>query len=230
MEIKKKILLWGAGLHFHLMKLIIDEQNLGEVVLIYDHATKLPEKDLCAPLIKNINSLQDCSQQFTHYIVCIGNEFGRDRLKIASLLDSMGKLPLSCIDSSSYIHPTAFIEEGIQVFHSAIARPFSSIGAHTILNTRSLLEHDSRVGSGCHLMPGSIVNGACNIGDGVTLGSNSVILPKLSICDDVTVGAGAVVTRSIHTPGTYVGIPARRRWKERQEEGKKYCMLSMPVL
>lgn len=46
------------------------------------------------------------------------------------------------------------------------------------------------------------------IGNRVSIGSNATILP-VEICDDVVIGAGAVVTRSITTPGTYVGNPAR---------------------
>jgi acetyltransferase-like isoleucine patch superfamily enzyme len=47
-----------------------------------------------------------------------------------------------------------------------------------------------------------------NIGSKVSIGSNATILP-VDICDKVVIGAGAVVTKSITTPGIYVGNPAK---------------------
>ena len=46
------------------------------------------------------------------------------------------------------------------------------------------------------------------IGDRVSIGTNATILP-VSICDNVVIGAGSVVTKSIDTPGTYCGNPAK---------------------
>ena len=34
---------------------------------------------------------------------------------------------------------------------------------------------------------------------------------NLSVCDDCLVGSGAAVVRNISEPGTYIGIPARRK-------------------
>lgn len=46
------------------------------------------------------------------------------------------------------------------------------------------------------------------VGNNVSIGSNSTILP-VSICDNVVIGAGSVVTKSITTPGVYIGNPAK---------------------
>ncbi|MBU1529919.1 MAG: N-acetyltransferase [Gammaproteobacteria bacterium] len=46
------------------------------------------------------------------------------------------------------------------------------------------------------------------VGNKVSIGSNATILP-VTICDNVVIGAGSVVTKSIKTPGVYVGNPAR---------------------
>ena len=51
------------------------------------------------------------------------------------------------------------------------------------------------------------------IGDRVVIGTGAVIVTplrgSLEICDDVVIGANALVCRSITTPGTYGGVPAR---------------------
>jgi acetyltransferase-like isoleucine patch superfamily enzyme len=48
------------------------------------------------------------------------------------------------------------------------------------------------------------------LGDRVYIGAHAIVLPGVQICADVIIGAGAVVSKSIDTPGTYLGVPATR--------------------
>ena len=49
-----------------------------------------------------------------------------------------------------------------------------------------------------------------DIGPGVLVGAGAVVLPGRSVAAGAVVGAGAVVRDNIDSPGTWVGVPARR--------------------
>lgn len=85
------------------------------------------------------------------------------------------------------------------------------IGDFNLVNWNSTIGHDAEMGSYNVINPGCSVSGRVVIGDACMLGTGCRVLETLRVASDTTIGAGAVVTRSIHSPGTYVGIPARRR-------------------
>lgn len=99
------------------------------------------------------------------------------------------------------------------------------IGARTKIQSHSFICELVSIGEDCFIGHGVMfindvfANGgpakgdkslwkATTVGDKVSIGSNATILP-VSICDNVVIGAGSVVTKSIKTPGVYVGNPAR---------------------
>lgn len=99
------------------------------------------------------------------------------------------------------------------------------IGARTKIQSHSFICELVSIGEDCFIGHGVMfindvfANGgpakgdkslwkATTVGNNVSIGSNATILP-VSICDNVVIGAGSVVTKSIKTPGVYVGNPAR---------------------
>ena len=77
---------------------------------------------------------------------------------------------------------------------------FCYIGA----NSKSLIEHDVKIGSHCHIGPNVKIGGGSSIGDNVMCGIGSIIINKINICSNVTIGAGSIITKDISKPGTYV--------------------------
>jgi acetyltransferase-like isoleucine patch superfamily enzyme len=49
------------------------------------------------------------------------------------------------------------------------------------------------------------------IGEGTWIGAGSTISNNVTICPGCVIGAGAVVVKDIDIPGTYIGVPARRK-------------------
>lgn len=84
-----------------------------------------------------------------------------------------------------------------------------AIGDFNLFGWNTTVGHDTRIGSFNVVNPGCNVSGWVTLGDACLLGTGCQVLERLTIASDTTVGAGAVVTRSIDTPGVYVGIPAR---------------------
>ena len=98
-------------------------------------------------------------------------------------------------DLPPIVHPSAFIstgatvEAGANVLAGAIVQPAVHIGRGVILNSGSIVEHDSVVGAGSHVAPGAIVLGNCKIGEHVMIGAGSVILNGVTVPSDTLVRA-----------------------------------------
>lgn len=52
--------------------------------------------------------------------------------------------------------------------------------------------------------------GEIHIGNNCAIGSDTILMPNVRISDGVIVGAGAIVTKSIQSPGVYVGVGPRK--------------------
>ncbi|MDE7316279.1 MAG: N-acetyltransferase [Helicobacter sp.] len=94
------------------------------------------------------------------------------------------------------------------------------VGAHTRIQSHSLIREYVEIGSNCFIGHGVVFvgNGFASgelsqkrhavVGNNVSIGSNATILP-VRICDGCVIGAGAVLTKDALTRGIYAGNPAR---------------------
>ncbi len=78
-----------------------------------------------------------------------------------------------------------------------------------IINTASVIEHESSVGDFTHISTGAFVNGQCRVGSKCFIGSCSAMRNNTEICDSVLLGTGSVVVKNIIIPGIYFGNPAK---------------------
>lgn len=85
------------------------------------------------------------------------------------------------------------------------------LGDFVHVNLNCTIGHDSKIGSFTTISPGVHISGNVLIGSNVFIGTGAVVLEKIEICDNVKIGAGAVVNKSILEPGTYIGVPAKRK-------------------
>lgn len=141
-----------------------------------------------------------------HFVIGIGSAAVRKRIA-----EAMGS-----VRWYTAIHPTAVIAqdvrigEGSVVMANAVMNPGASVGRHCIVNTGSIVEHDNQISDYVHISVGARLAGTVTVGQGSWIGIGAVVSNNLSICGGCMIGAGAVVVKSIHQPGTYVGVPARR--------------------
>lgn len=120
----------------------------------------------------------------------------------------------------TFIHPTAqilapdvMIGEGSFIGVNCIITTNVTIGKHSILNRGNQIGHDTKIGDYFSAMPGAIVSGNVSIGDNCYMGTNSSVIEKLSVIDNVKIGANATVIENINEAGTYVGVPATKKFK-----------------
>ena len=139
----------------------------------------------------------------THAIIGVGTNDTRKR--IAEQVDIEW---ITAVHPFSWVHPGVSLGRGTVVCAGAVVQPGAQVGSHVILNTKSSVDHDARVGDFAHVSAAHVAGGA-SIGEGVLMGLGSVVLPTIHVGAWATVGAGAVVTKEVAPKTTVVGIPAR---------------------
>lgn len=141
------------------------------------------------------------------FVVGIGNSAIRE--KIVRQLDN--------VRWYTAIHPFTVISAldtqigvGSVIMANAVVNPSAHIGAHCIINTASVVEHDNRVGDFTHISVGVKLGGTVSVGAHTWVGIGTTVNNNVSICDHCMISAGAVVICDIKESGTYVGVPARK--------------------
>jgi sugar O-acyltransferase (sialic acid O-acetyltransferase NeuD family) len=95
--------------------------------------------------------------------------------------------------------------------HFCFIGPNAIIGDNNIINTKSLIEHDVKIGSHCHIGPDVKIGGGSSIGNNVMCGIGSILINNIKICSNVILGAGSIVTKNIGKPGTYITVKNKLR-------------------
>lgn len=140
----------------------------------------------------------------SEFIIGIGNPEIRERLSKLSVKWYTG------------IHPSAVVSKDVMIGEGTIVMPNSVInvgtviGKHSIINSGAVVEHDNQIGDYVHMSVGAKTGGNTKINDKTWVGIGATICNNISICSNCIIGAGAVVVEDIKSPGTYIGVPAKR--------------------
>ena len=127
---------------------------------------------------------------------------------------------ISKIKYPNLIHPSALYDQRSEKIKMGVGNILCAgtilttditIGHYVHLNLGVTVGHDTIIGDYTTVSPGVHISGKVIIGKNIFIGTGAVILENLNICDNVIIGAGAVVARNIEEPGTYIGIPAKKK-------------------
>ncbi len=121
----------------------------------------------------------------------------------------LGLTPLTVVHPLAVISPSAKIESGCQILAGAIVGAGVVLGQCCLLNTRSVVEHDCRLGRFCHVASGAVLAGGVVLRDGVHIGAGAVVRQHVLIGDRAVVGIGAAVVKDIPRDNIVAGVPAR---------------------
>jgi sugar O-acyltransferase (sialic acid O-acetyltransferase NeuD family) len=144
--------------------------------------------------------------QATALHVAIGHNAARER---ESQVLGLQRLRTVCHPAAS-VSPFAQLGAGCFVAAQAVVAPGAQLGLGVIVNHGAVVDHDCQVGDFAHIAPGAVLGGGVRIGIGVLVGAGAVVLPGRLVANSAVVGAGAMVCDHIESPGTWVGVPARR--------------------
>lgn len=138
--------------------------------------------------------------------VAVGHNAARER---ESRTLGVHRLHTVCHPAAS-VSPFAQVGAGSFIAAQAVVAPGARLGLGVIVNHGAVVDHDCLVGAFAHIAPGAMLGGGVHIGTSVLVGAGAVVQPGLTVIADAIIGSGAVVCQNIDTPGTYVGVPARK--------------------
>jgi len=127
------------------------------------------------------------------------------RMRIAGQLAALGIETPAVISPHAYVSRHAVVGAGTIVLHGAIVNAGAHVGEHCILNSQSLVEHDTRVDDFCHVSTGAILNGGVTVGEGSFIGSRSVLKQGAVLGQRCIVGMGTVLRRDLADQTTFLG-------------------------
>jgi len=99
------------------------------------------------------------------------------------------------IDPTAQVSPTTEFRHGTYIAIEAVVSVGTDIGKFVIVDSRSGIGHDSRVGDFCNIAFGVSLSGHTVLGQDVVMGANSCTAPGVTVADGTVVACGAAVLK-----------------------------------
>lgn len=125
------------------------------------------------------------------------------RKAIFERFESLGYFFANVVSNSAHVSDSAILHQGVQALSGAVIQTGCTIGANTILNTQSSIDHHTLIGKNCHIAPGAIVCGNVRIGDDTFIGAGAIIINNIEVGDNCVIGAGATLKENLSSGSRY---------------------------
>ncbi len=190
------ILLVGAGGHARSCIDVIEESAKFNIIGLVDYDEK---KSLNGyPVIGNDEDLPILREKCSIAFITVGQI--KTALKRKKLFDRLLELNFiipKIISPRAHLSKTSSIGQGSIVMHDVIINANVKVGKNCILNSKSLIEHDTKIKDHCHISTGAIINGNVYVNSGSFIGSGSVIKNDVTIGKECIIGMGANIKSNI---------------------------------
>ena len=208
---KKSLVLLGGGGHCKSCIDVIESTDQWQIAGVLEKENALNNAVLDYPILGDDTLIDTYVEEGFFFLITVGQIKSSDiRSRLyQSLQDKEAKLA-TIISPRAIVSRHAQIGKGTIVHHSSFINASSRIGENCIINSSANIEHDTVVGNNTHVSTGVILNGNVVVGNNCFIGSGTIISNGVIISDDVIVGAGSLVLNNIESPGTYVGVPAKK--------------------
>jgi len=207
----KPLVVLGGGGH---ARVIIDAARAGvayEPIAVLDPALSIGNKVQSVPVQGGDDELPRLLREFPGLALIVGIGDNTLRFKIsAKLAEHYPNLVFASIfHPSSILSADIDVEPGTFIAAGVIINCGSRVGAHAIVNTGAVIDHDAELGAGSFIGPNATLSGNVRIGARSMLGAGATIIPGAVIGSDCIIGAGAVVISDVPDGCKAVGVPAR---------------------
>lgn len=194
----------GAGGHARVVYDAYRRSGNASLVEVRDDNLSLDQQAF-DDLVISIPAAPDLAgPHFVH--VAIGSNAVRANL--SNQLLNAGATMVSIIHPDATVSPKAGYGTGCFLAAQSVLAPTARLGMGCIINHGAIVDHDCMVGDFTHIAPRATLGGGVRIGNGCLIGSGAVVLPGRTIGSNVVIGAGAVVTKDVPDGVTWSGVPA----------------------
>lgn len=168
------LLLFGVGGHGRVL-LEMALPDFDRIFLADSGApTSIPQDPKCSFVGTEedvVSSWSEISATGIH--LAIGNN--EYRMRLAKYFAPLNVPFLPLFHERSCISPSAEVGAGTSVMAGAVVNVAVRIGAHGIVNTGCIIEHDCTLGNYVRCDPGAILCSGCKVGDGAVIGAGAVL-------------------------------------------------------
>jgi sugar O-acyltransferase (sialic acid O-acetyltransferase NeuD family) len=208
--VNKPITIWGGGGHGHVVIDLLRSMDGWDIAGIVDSVHPAGTMIMGIPVLGDEEMLSELLKQGARdLVVAVGDCSARSRM-IGKALSLGFQMPVIA-HPSAILYPSAVIGLGSVLCAGAIAGAGACIGRGVILNTRSVVDHDSKVGDFSHLAPGAVLCGYVTVGSETLIGAGTVVRDHLEVGSRVVIGAGSVIVKPVAAGQTVYGNPGRVR-------------------
>ena len=204
-----KIVIVGAGGHGRVVLDIIRNNHQFEVAGFLDANPTLHQRKT-----DGVEVLGDISLVPRLSELGIGGALiaiGDNRIR-HDYVESFEKAGVSLVNA---IHPSATVADTARIGKNVVIASGANICAHVciedsvIINTGSIVDHESIIRAAAHICPGVRLAGHVTVKCRAFVGIGATLIQGVTIGEAAVVGAGAVVLKSVPAYATVVGVPAR---------------------
>jgi sugar O-acyltransferase (sialic acid O-acetyltransferase NeuD family) len=191
---KPGIILLGAGGHAKSCIDVIEQHGDFDIIGLLGSSEQVGGQLLGYPIVGVDSELSGFRSHCDFALVTVGQiKSPKTRVKLFNLLLQNGFIPPTIISPHAYVSPHVEIGSGTMVMHGAVVNAGAKIGDNCIINSHSLIEHDTVIGEHCHISTASILNGGVRVGHETFVGSSSVIRELVTINPKSIIGMGQII-------------------------------------
>lgn len=217
----KNILIYGASGHAKMIIDVIEKQNSHSIKGFIDTYKPIDEELYGYKILGNLEVLaaQIKTLGIEGMVIAVGDNFSRREAyknikKIAPTLHFV-----SVIHPSAVLANDVSIAEGTVIMANVVINASAKVGKLCILNTASILGHDSVMMDFSSLASGVTVAGNTQIGQSSAICLGATVIQNITIGNHTVIGAGSLVLKSIGSLKQAFGSPIHTV-KDRSENSK----------
>lgn len=182
----------GGGGHCHSCIDVIEQTGRYKIKGIFDKKENISKSVLGYRIIGSDEDLIKYISNENYFLITIGQiKSALPRRVVFDKLVGAGAQMAVVVSPRAYVSAYSQVAPGTIIMHDVLVNSNVSIGVNCILNSKSLIEHDSKIADHCHVSTGAIVNGNCQIESMCFVGSNSVLKEGIIIKENSIISAGS---------------------------------------